>query len=302
MASLGCPWLSSLQFVTLHGLVSPNLHAEVQIEPHEHHLKTFTSQWNIHQPFTCGVGIAHQCQPPGYSLHQSLRYKTWHWKKEWSCAQAVPHHLQSSTSLLPPLHPWAWGLWRKAGIREAGALPVLQFSVPEGTNQKTTWNKWAWQKWWGGRDCYHFPGRQCPLRVCSRKKVLSHTSAGCFSWSWPFPLRNESQICVAALTQFSGDCLPRLLAGSGLTRLNSAWKRIGRVPHQSTCTSALAAFLALRAITRICHLNWNSPYLLFSLGAVFLNFVYLSLKVNYLTLFELLECKENISKSYFVWK
>lgn len=100
-------------------------------------------------------------QPPGYSLHQSLMYKTWDWKNKWSCTQAVPHQLHHSTTLLPPLHPWgegpsARGVWRKAGIRGAGALPVLP-KYPKGANQKTTWNKWAWQKWWGGRDCCHLP-------------------------------------------------------------------------------------------------------------------------------------------------
>lgn len=70
-----------------------------------------------------------------------------------------------------------------------------------------------------------------------------------------FPSEMNLKSCVAALTQFSGDCLPRLLAGSDLTHFNSAWKGICRAPHQNTCTAALAAFLALRAINKICHLN-----------------------------------------------
>lgn len=55
-----------------------------------------------------------------------------------------------------------------------------------------------------------FPGRWCPFGVCSRRGVLSHISAGwkvmgCFSWSWPFPLRNESQIlCSSPDTIFWG--------------------------------------------------------------------------------------------------
>lgn len=64
--SVGCPWLGSLQFVTLHGLVIPNLPAAVQIWPHEHHVEgyIFTSQWNLHHPSACGVGIAHQWPAP----------------------------------------------------------------------------------------------------------------------------------------------------------------------------------------------------------------------------------------------
>lgn len=227
-------------------------------------------------------------------------YKTWGWKKEWSCTQAVPHQLQHSTILASTA---SLDSLEESRIREAGALPVLQCSVPKGTNQKTTWNKWAWQKWWGGRDCYHLPWKAVFSQgLLQEWGPFSHLCRmeghGLFFLVLAFSLQKWiSNPVQQPWHNFLGIVFPgywQALAWPVLTQ--SAWKRICRAPHWSTWTAALAASLALRAINKICQLNWNFPYLLSSLGAIFKKFVYLSLKVNYSTIFELLECNENIGK------
>lgn len=238
-------------------------------EPHEHHVKgcSFTSQWNLHHSSACGVGIAHQCQPSGFASVTEVQIL--------ALKQGMVLHSSSAPSVT--------ALCKSAASTASLGLGTLEKSRDQGgrcPSCNPLFLKALIRKQPGLMSLAEVMGRKRLLPPSLGGRVLSgfllsHTSAGwkvvgCFSWSWPFPVRNESQILCSSLTQFLGIVFPGYWQAQAWPVLpQSAWKGICRAPNRSTCAAALAAFLELGAINKICPLNWNFLYLLFSLGVVF---------------------------------